>query len=71
VQVVVKLSGQERPLLPGTALVPQHPGTRDPELAGWYVAEAPDATAAEALAEALRRVPEVEAAYVKPADEPA
>jgi hypothetical protein len=50
----------------GTALRPMHPGARDPSLERWFVAPAPDARAARALAERLRRVPEVEAAYVKP-----
>lgn len=84
-QIVVKVSGQEPPLLPGapseeavalalaagTMLVPQHPGTRDPELAGWYVAELGDPAAAERLAAALRDAAGVEAAYAKPGAEPA
>lgn len=84
-QIVVKVSAQETELLPGspveeatkaarlvgTDFVPQHPGSRDPELARWYVAELQDPAAAERLARALRDTPGVEAAYVKPADEPA
>jgi hypothetical protein len=84
-QIVVKVSGQEPPLLPGapsqvavalaraagTTLAPQHPGTRDAELAHWYVAEVADPAAAERLATALRDAAGVEAAYVKPGAEPA
>jgi hypothetical protein len=85
VQVVVKVAGQEQQLLSGTPseeagalaraagtkLAPQHPGTSDPELASWYVAELADPAAAERLAAALRDTRGVEAAYVKPGDEPA
>ena len=84
-QIVVKVSGQEQPLLSGTpledasalvhaaggTLVPQHPGTGDPELARWYVTEVADPAAAERLAGELRTAPGVEAAYVKPGAEPA
>jgi hypothetical protein len=84
-QIVVKVSGQERSLLPGapsgeavalaraagTTLAPQHPATRDPELALWYAAELADHAAAERLAAALRDAAGVEAAYVKPGAEPA
>jgi hypothetical protein len=85
VQVVVKVSGQEKELLPGTpaeeagalaraagtTLKPQHPGTHDAELSRWYVAELADSAAAERLADALRAEPSVEAAYVKPGEAPA
>jgi hypothetical protein len=85
VPVVVKVSGQEKELLPGappseatalaraagTELEPQHPGTLDVELARWYVAEVADPVAAQRLAEALRSTPGVEAAYVKPGEAPA
>jgi hypothetical protein len=65
----VKVTGQERgPLLPGTPLAPLHPGSRDPELARWYFTDV--ASGAEELARALSSVPGVEAAFVKPADEP-
>jgi len=84
-QIVVKVSGQEPPLLPGTpseeaaalaraagtTLAPQHPGTPDAELALWYVAVLADPAAAERLASALRDAAGVEAAYVKPGAEPA
>jgi hypothetical protein len=54
----------------GTALRPMHAHARDASLGRWFVARAPDARAAQALADRLRRVPEVEAAYVKPAATP-
>jgi hypothetical protein len=71
-RVVVKVSGREQgSLLPGTALSPLHPGSRDPELARWYVTDVASAGAAEELARALVSLPGVEAAFVKPGDEPA
>jgi hypothetical protein len=62
VQVVVKLSGREPVLPPGPAFVAcGH---------GWYAAEVEDRAEAERLAGALSRMAGVEAAYVKPGDEP-
>jgi hypothetical protein len=53
----------------GVEVSPAHPGTRDPELASWYVGKS--AGDEQAAAEALRGVRGVEAAYVKPTAEPA
>jgi hypothetical protein len=53
----------------GVEVSPAHPGTRDLELASWYVGTS--AGDERAAAEALRAVPGVEAAYVKPDAEPA
>ncbi|MBA2515532.1 MAG: hypothetical protein H0V26_14590 [Solirubrobacterales bacterium] len=54
----------------GVALRPLHPGVDDPALATFYVADAPDADAAEALRRDLVDLPGVQAAYVKPPDAP-
>jgi hypothetical protein len=84
-QIVVRVTGQEEHRPPGSpgddviaaaqragaTLVPQHPGTDDPELARWYVAEVEDPAAAQRLADELLGTPGVDAAYVKPGDEPA
>ena len=66
----MKVSGQERPLLPGVPFVPLHPDASDPELACWFAVEVEGAEAAERVVRELRQVPGVEAAYVKPADTP-
>jgi hypothetical protein len=50
----------------GGTLRPQHPGAGDPALGGYFVAEAPSAEAARALAADLLGLDGVEAAYVKP-----
>jgi hypothetical protein len=47
-------------------LGPQHPGIDDPALSRWFVARVPDAETGERLAEELRALEGVEAAYVKP-----
>jgi hypothetical protein len=55
----------------GVTLTPTYPGADDTELASYFTVEAPEEE--EALAEllaALRGNAAVEAAYVKPADEP-
>jgi hypothetical protein len=55
----------------GGRLRPRHPGVADPSLARWFVLDGPDDRGAgESAASALRDHPAVEAAYVKPADEP-
>lgn len=53
----------------GVEVSPAHPGSQDPELSSWYVGTSADNE--QAAAEALRAVPGVEAAYVKPDAEPA
>jgi hypothetical protein len=50
----------------GLTLVPQFAGATDPELARYYVAEAPAAADVEAAAAALRALNDVDAAYVQP-----
>jgi hypothetical protein len=54
----------------GATLVPQHPGVDDPDLSRWYVARVSDEVAAERLVAALLASDEVEAAYLKPQEEP-
>jgi hypothetical protein len=54
----------------GLSLVPQHPGETDPLLAPYFTAEVADPALAESALSALRDSPAVEAAYVKPAEEP-
>ncbi len=53
----------------GVALVPLHPGVADPDLAGQFTADVPDAAAADVCARLLDH-PAVVAAYPKPADGP-
>lgn len=54
----------------GLKLEPLHPGTTDPVLSTYYRVQAPDREAAERVVAAVRRLPSVAAAYVKPPDEP-
>lgn len=49
----------------GVSLRPLHPGTRDADLARYYVGDVAD----DAQIQKLRAIAGVEAAYVKPADE--
>jgi len=49
---------------------PQHPGINDPVLSTYYKVEAPDAQSAAKVVEAVRDLPSVAAAYVKPGDAP-
>ena len=53
----------------GVSLEPVHPGERDPSLAGYFTVEVPDERAEGVLA-SLQASDAVEAAYVKPAEEP-
>ena len=49
---------------------PVHPGSTDPQLGSWFEVEAEDGgTSLEDVLEELRRSDDVEAAYIKPADE--
>jgi hypothetical protein len=50
----------------GLSLTPQFGQATDPELARYFVAEAPPTANVEAAAEALRGLSEVDAAYVQP-----
>ncbi len=55
----------------GGRLRPRHPGVADPSMARWFVLDGPeDRGTGESAASALRDHPAVEAAYVKPSDEP-
>lgn len=54
----------------GVELTPLHGDTTDPELAKYFFAEAEDEVHAQRLAGDIASVPAVEAAYVKPRDEP-
>jgi hypothetical protein len=59
-KVLGKLAGQ---------LEPVHPGIDDPELANTFRVRVPDAKSAAKVVEAVRKVPSVAAAYIKPQDE--
>jgi hypothetical protein len=69
-----KATGPER-ALPGMenlgiSLDPMHPGESDPALASYFTVEVPDAAAADRAIAVLRAHDAVEAAYVKPSEEP-
>jgi hypothetical protein len=51
------------------SLTPLHPRTTDETIAPWFTAEVSE-DKADGLLHSLRSSPAVEAAYVKPADEP-
>lgn len=53
----------------GAQLQPLHPNVADQELRRYFVVKMEDAQEAEKLAKQLRDLPQVEAAYVKPAGE--
>ena len=68
--VVVKVAGDASAVVAAAAslglqLRPMHPGSDDPELASWFIAETDDSE----VVSALRLIAGVEAAYLKPADE--
>jgi hypothetical protein len=54
----------------GRTLAPLHPTTRDASAASFFLLEIDDPSEAARVAEELLADPDVEAAYVKPADEP-
>ena len=54
----------------GIRFQPLHPGTEDPRLATYFVVEVPEAPTAQSVAARLRESQAVEAAYLKPPDEP-
>ena len=55
----------------GVNLQPMHPGVADAELGSYYYANIADPDIAAGVVSELLRSAEVEAAYVKPPDEPA
>jgi hypothetical protein len=58
-----------RKVLGKLALEPMHPGIDDPELSNTFRVSVPDAKSAAKVVEAVRKVPSVAAAYIKPQDE--
>ncbi len=54
----------------GFALSPLHPGSFDPALQSYYIVEAPDTALNRDAIERIRACAGVEAAYVKPPDQP-
>lgn len=55
----------------GAELKPQHPGALDPELQSWFTISTESPERAEEIAESLRSLDAVEAAYVQPRSSPA
>lgn len=55
----------------GSKLTPMYPGSTDPDLATWFVAQDVAEDQARSLADALRALPGVLAAYPQPRPEPA
>lgn len=53
----------------GTALEPMHPGSDDPLLAPYFVAQVPEGEEAEQVIARLLGCSAIEAAYLKPPDE--
>lgn len=53
----------------GLDLHAMHPDVDDAELQSYFVAELSDASIANNIIEDLMKVPNIEAAYIKPADE--
>ncbi len=54
----------------GVRLVPIHPGIDDPELMRYFAVEVPAQALAERVVTRLRQIAVVDAAYVKPPDQP-
>lgn len=54
----------------GLRILPMHPGVADGELSRYFHVDLEDLGRAEAVAEHLRQVPSVDAAYVKPPEGP-
>jgi hypothetical protein len=53
----------------GVALQPLHPGSTDPTLTPYFIAEMPDRMTAERQITRLQRIKGIESAYIKPEDE--
>jgi hypothetical protein len=72
-ELIVKLTSDAEPdeigARAGVSLAPLHPGTSDPELAMYFVAQAAAHTG-EDVAERLMRVDGVDSAYIKPSAAP-
>jgi hypothetical protein len=54
----------------GFALSPMHPGSFDPALQSYYILDAPDTAQNRDAIDRIRACTGVEAAYVKPLDQP-
>ena len=54
----------------GVVIKAMHPGSTDPLLAPYYLIEAPNREFAEKIINRLKTFADVEAAYIKPLDEP-
>lgn len=53
----------------GLTLEPIHPGTDDPSLQTYFMADVEDPGTAQELINRLQQMPGIEAAYIKPPDE--
>ena len=53
----------------GVALRPMHPGSADPKLSRYYIADVSDRNTADGLVSLLSKLSGIEAVYWKPADE--
>jgi hypothetical protein len=53
----------------GIALQPLHPGSTDPTLTPYFIAEVPDRMTAERQVTRLQKIRAIESAYIKPEDE--
>lgn len=54
----------------GVTIAPMHPGTSEPDLITYFIVEVPDSETAQRVINRLRQSTEIEAAYLKPPDEP-
>jgi hypothetical protein len=54
----------------GVELRPTHANTQDPDLSVWFEIDAPDFATAERIISRLQSNSAVEAAYIKPVEEP-
>lgn len=54
----------------GVELRPTHVDTEDPDLSAWFEIDAPDFATAERIVSRLQSNSAVEAAYIKPVEEP-
>lgn len=54
----------------GVTIEPMHQGTSDPDLMTYFIVEVPDLETAQRVINRLQQSTEIEAAYLKPPDEP-